>query len=195
MKIKIPTKESEYKLVEQKSSFIAYVYPINNEQDVSPILKKVAKKNKKAAHIPYAYHITKYENNRKRFYEKYSDDGEPTKTAGYPILRLLINKKITNVLIVVVRIFGGIKLGMSGLMKAFKTASELALENNKIIEKELCEEFIIKTNLQEYSKIEILLKKYKINFLHSFDSDAVRITAFIPIEHNELKDKLKMFLD
>ena len=194
MKIKIPTKESKYKLVDAKSSFTAYIYPINNEQEVSPILKKTVKNNKKAAHIPYAYHITKYENNRKKIYEKYSDDGEPTKTAGYPVLRLLQNKKITNVLIIVVRIFGGIKLGMAGLMKAFKTSADRALENNKIIERELCEEFVIKTNLQEYSKIEILLKKYKIDFQHSFDSDAVRITAFTPIEHKELKEKIVTLL-
>lgn len=192
--MKIPTKESEAKLIEKKSKFIAHVFPLNVEDEVAPILNKIKRKYKSVAHIPYAYRILKYEDGKRKSYERYSDDGEPNKTAGYPVLRMMHNKDLSNLLIVVVRVFGGIKLGMAGLMKAFTEVSELALENNKLIEKELKEEMIIKTNLEEYSNIEILLKKYKIEFQHSFDSDAVRITAFIPIDDEKLKEKIMRFI-
>ena len=188
--MKIPIKESEAKIIEKKSSFIAHVFPISAEDEVSKYLDRIKRKYKSSAHIPYAYRIVKFINGKKQSFERYNDDGEPSRTAGYPILRLMHNKELSNILVIVVRVFGGVKLGMAGLMKAFTESAELALANNKLIEKELCEEIEIKTNLQEYHNIEIILKKYKIKYNHSFDVDYVRVIAEIPIDKLELKEKL-----
>ena len=84
---------------------------------------------------------------------------------------------------------------MAGLMKAFTDSAEAALENNKIITKELCEEVKLKTNIKDYKNLEIILKKHKIEFKHEFGSDAVRVTAYIPIDREEeLKELLNNYL-
>jgi len=193
----IPTKESEAKLIEKKSSFTAYVFPLNNENDVNSIIDKIKRKNKSAAHIPYAYRILKYVDGKKQSFERYNDDGEPSRTAGYPILRLMHNKELSNLLIIVARNFGGVKLGMAGLMKAFTESAEQALANNKLVKKELKEEIIIKTNLSEYHNIELIINKYKIEFEHEFLQDKVIIKCYIPIDkekNKEIKEKIKMFI-
>ena len=193
--MKIPIEITEHKIMRQKSKFIAHIIPIESVDELSPHLDKIKEKYNNATHIPYAYKLTKYEDGMITNNERYSDGGEPTKTAGYPLLRLIHNKKLTNILIIVVRIYGGVKLGMGGLMKAFTEVAEVALENNKIIEKELCEEIKLKTNIKDYKNLEIILKKHKIKFKHEFGSDAVRVTAFIPIDREEvLKNHIKQFL-
>ena len=101
------------------------------------------------------------------------------------------NKELSNILIVVARVYGGVNLGMAGLMKAFTDAAEAALAKNKLIEKELKEEVIIETDLAEHSKIEILLRKYKIEFQHEFLQDKVILKCYIPIDDVEMKEKIK----
>jgi uncharacterized YigZ family protein len=196
--MKIPTKESEAKIIEMKSSFTAHVFPIDNENEVAPILERIKKKYKSATHIPYAYRILSFVDGKKKSFERYNDDGEPSRTAGYPILRMFHNKKLSNLLIVVARVYGGVNLGMAGLMKAFSEAAEAALANNKLIEKELKEEFIIETNLAEHSKIEIILRKYKIEFKHEFLQDKVILKCYIPLDkekNEEIRTKIKQFIN
>ncbi len=195
--MKIPTKESEAKIIEMKSSFTAHVFPIDNEDEVAPILERIKKKYKSAAHIPYAYRILKYIDGKKQSFERYNDDGEPSRTAGYPILRMFHNKNLSNLLIVVARVYGGVNLGMAGLMKAFTEAANLALDKNKLIEKELKEEIVIETNLQEHSNIELILRKYKIKFEHEFLQDKVILKCYIPLDkekNKEIKDKINSLM-
>ena len=94
-----------------KSKFIAYFLPLNNEEDFKPILANLRKEHKKARHIVYAYRV-----NTK---SKSSDDGEPKGTAGHPLLELLYKKDINNVALLVVRYFGGTKLGASRLLRTY----------------------------------------------------------------------------
>lgn len=108
-------------LVINKSKFIAYKFTLNALEDVKHILTNLKNEHKKATHICYAYIY-----NRDIVSEKCSDDGEPGGTAGYPILNVLKKKNLTNIMVAVVRYFGGVKLGAGGLVRAYtKACSEV----------------------------------------------------------------------
>lgn len=109
----------------KKSKFYGYLYNIDRVEDVSSILDALKKEHKKATHICYAYKITSGQE-----FVKFFDDGEPSGTAGKPIFNVIDKKKLNNVLVVVVRYFGGIKLGAGGLTRAYSnTASMLFVED------------------------------------------------------------------
>ena len=108
----------------KKSKFISLCFNVESAEDVSNILETIKKENKKATHVCFAYRIVGAE-----FLEKAFDDGEPSGTAGKPILNVIQKQNLSNVLIVVVRYFGGIKLGAGGLLRAYlKAASEATKE-------------------------------------------------------------------
>lgn len=104
-----------YILEVKKSKFIAYYYKIDNLEQVSEILNNLKKEHKKAKHFPYAYKLDNL--------VKKSDDKEPNGTAGSPILNILEKNNLNNTLIIVIRYFGGIKLGAGGLIRAYSTAA------------------------------------------------------------------------
>ena len=106
-------------LIEKKSKFYSYLFNVNNEEEIKRILLEVKSENKKATHICYAYRL------KFPFSEKAFDDGEPSGTAGKPILMVMQKKDIFNCLIVVIRYFGGIKLGAGGLIRAYTKASSM----------------------------------------------------------------------
>lgn len=108
----------ENEIIIKKSKFITKLYNIDNVDEVKDIIESLSKEYKKATHIAYAYSINGQ--------EKAVDDGEPSHTAGMPILNVIHMKKLNNILIVVIRYFGGIKLGAGGLTRAYsKSASEI----------------------------------------------------------------------
>lgn len=109
-------------IIVKKSKFIGYYYSIDNILEVKDILEYIKKEHKKARHIPYAYIIN---NNIKR-----SDDKEPSGTAGIPIYTVLEKKKLNNVLVIVVRYFGGIKLGAGGLFRAYMDITNEVVKEN-----------------------------------------------------------------
>ena len=104
----------------KKSRFIGLVFPISDVLEVKKYLDQVKKEYKGANHYCYAY--------RTPSFEKYDDDKEPSKTAGYPLLELLTKKDLTNVLAIVIRYFGGIKLGAGGLIRSYQKALKEALD-------------------------------------------------------------------
>ena len=106
-----------FELEISKSRFIAYKLDLNSLDDVKEFLSALKKDHKKAKHVCYAYVY-----NKEVISEKCSDDGEPSGTAGYPILNVIKKKNLTNVLVAVVRYFGGIKLGAGGLTRAYTKA-------------------------------------------------------------------------
>ncbi len=193
MFIKTIKKQGSAKLIVKKSVFYSYIYPISNKNQIKNILLEIKKKHKQAKHIAYAYKISSFNkvdssncastlNNE----ERYSDDGEPSKTAGYPLLRIINNNNLTNILIIVARVFGGIKLGMSGLMNAYSSAGELLLQEVKIINEEVCEIIQINTTLDKYSELEILLKKNSISYHSEFSNNSVKVKINISPEKREL---------
>ena len=112
----------------QKSKFFSFAYPVFDVDSVNAILDMVGKEHKDATHICYAYILDSPKA------ERCSDDGEPSGTAGKPMLELIKKKKLSNVLLIVVRYFGGIKLGAGGQVRAYTTASNLALDEAQVKE-------------------------------------------------------------
>lgn len=143
-------------IVINKSRFITYIYKIKKEKDVNNILDKLKKEYKDATHYCYAYIL----GNTKRF----NDDKEPLHTAGMPMLNVLENKKLNNVLAVVIRYFGGIKLGAGGLIRAYtNSVSEVLLDENITpIKKEY--KVRIEFDYKDINNINYILKDYKITY-------------------------------
>ena len=119
---------------EKGSRFSAYAFPVSDQEEIKPIIDKLRKENHEARHHCYAYMIGQARN-----IWRSNDDGEPTGTAGKPILGQINSYGLTNILIVVSRHFGGTLLGVSGLINAYRTAAQSAIENSEIVEKTLQE--------------------------------------------------------
>ncbi|MBW0594768.1 YigZ family protein [Mycoplasma anatis] len=115
-----------HEIVIKKSTFYSKVYEINNKKEVTAIVQNLKKEYKKARHVCYAYLFI---NENKVDEAGYDDDGEPKHTAGRPILDLIQLKNVKNVLVVVVRYFGGVKLGAGGLIRAYRQAAQCAIDN------------------------------------------------------------------
>jgi len=124
------SKLSEGVYKEKGSKFISYAYPVRKEDECKEIIGKIKKEYYDARHHCYAYMLGA---KKKDF--RANDDGEPSSTAGKPILGQILSNDLTNLLIVVIRYFGGTKLGVSGLIHAYKTAAADAIENAEIINK------------------------------------------------------------
>ncbi len=154
--ISFPSPETIFK--EKSSTFYGYAFPIESELEVKPILDVLRKKYPHAVHYCYAYKI-----GTESIHYRANDDGEPSNSAGVPIYRQIQSFSLTNVLVVVVRIFGGIKLGVSGLISAYKTSSQVTLESCEIIEKTINCSFLISFDYKNMNKVMRILKENKIN--------------------------------
>lgn len=133
---------------EKGSKFIGYAYPIEHENEVKPIVEQLKKEHHQARHVCYAYQI-----GVKNIYYRANDDGEPNNTAGIPILGQIKSFELTNVLVVVVRYFGGTKLGVGGLIQAYKTSAKETLEQAQIIQKEILQHLYIEFEYPNMNKI------------------------------------------
>lgn len=177
---------SEFKV--KKSKFIGYLFPVNDEKIANKYIEKINKKNYDATHNVPVYLIGKDKN-----IQKYSDDGEPSGTAGLPILELLKNENITNIVVVVTRYFGGTKLGTGGLVRAYTKAVKLALKKAEILENK---EFIFTSfsiNYTIYGKIKNFISENKHIILQDSDfTDVVTIKMFIiPEKFDKIKKEIK----
>ena len=142
---------------EKSSKFFGYAFPIESEEEVKPILDQLRKLHPHAVHYCYAYQI----GTEKTSYRA-NDDGEPSNSAGAPIYGQIQSFGLTNVLVVVVRIFGGIKLGVGGLITAYKTTAQLALEEAEIIEKTIDIAFLISFDYKNMNKVMRVIKEKKL---------------------------------
>ncbi|HWJ02552.1 MAG TPA: YigZ family protein [Verrucomicrobiae bacterium] len=115
-----PAREVEIETVVQKSKFITRVFPVNSEEEARALLEKVRELHRDANHNVYAYRVGTA--------ERCSDDGEPSGTAGRPVLEVILREQVKQVLVVVTRYFGGIKLGAGGLIRAYAQSAKGALE-------------------------------------------------------------------
>jgi len=145
---------------EKGSKFISYAYPVSTEEEIKTIITDIKKQYYDARHHCYAYMLG-HERNTFRAV----DDGEPSSTAGKPILGQILSKEITNVLIIVVRYFGGTKLGVGGLINAYKSAAADALDNNEIIEKTLDVYFKIEYDYLKMNDVMKLIKDEQLDIL------------------------------
>lgn len=151
---------SEILFKEKSSKFFGYAFPVFFEEDVEAAIAKLKSKHNKAGHFCYAWQIGE---NYEHF--RVNDDGEPSNSAGMPILGQLQNFELTNVLVVVVRYFGGTKLGVGGLISAYKTAAKLALENSKIISKTINLNFEVTCEYDKMNLVMRLVKEYDLDII------------------------------
>ncbi len=145
---------------DRKSKFIAYAFPVKNVADVKVCIDELKKKHHSARHWCYAYRI-----GIENIDERANDDGEPSNSAGMPILNQIKAKNLTNVLVVVVRYFGGVKLGVGGLIQAYKTAAQLALEQAEIVEKIRTKTLQIIFDYNDMDKVMRLIKAHQLDIL------------------------------
>jgi len=165
-----PSPETLFK--EKGSKFFGYAFPIDSEGDVPKVIDQLKSKHKNARHFCYAFQL-----GEEHFYYRANDDGEPSGSAGMPIYGQIQSFEITNVLIVVVRYFGGTKLGVGGLISAYKESAKITLEVAEIIEKTIDAKFQVVFNYKDMNKVMRLIKEHQIN-----------------IESQEMEMDCKMFL-
>lgn len=153
-----PTKETLFK--DRNSKFYGFAFPVTNEADVKECLEVVKKTHYSARHYCYAYQLG-IENVKYRV----NDDGEPNNSAGMPIYGQIQSFEITNILIVVVRYFGGTKLGVGGLINAYKIAAQITLEASEIVEKTIDVFYQLNFEYDMMNKVMRILKEKDINLV------------------------------
>lgn len=151
-------KASEGIYKEKGSKFLAFAYPIFSEDDFKEHIQELKKLHHNARHFCYAFKLGLTENEY-----RYSDDGEPNNSAGKPIYGQLLSKNLTNVGIVVVRYFGGTKLGVGGLVTAYKEAAAEALNNAKIVERTVNNFYQITFDYTIMSEVMNFVKQHDLN--------------------------------
>ncbi|MBO4504400.1 MAG: YigZ family protein [Bacteroidales bacterium] len=145
---------------EKRSKFLAYAFPVRTEEDVKAHLAELQKKHYDARHHCYAYILGP----RKDAY-RVNDNGEPSGTAGRPIYGQLLSKDLTDTLVVVVRYFGGIKLGVSGLQNAYKVAAKESLDAAQIVEKTIEEQYDVVFEYLQMNAVMQLMKDPSVTIL------------------------------
>ncbi|HLT54069.1 MAG TPA: YigZ family protein [Flavobacteriaceae bacterium] len=156
-----PSEEILYK--EKNSKFFGYAFPIDSEETAKTFIEALKKQHHVARHWCYAYQIGLEESN---LIFRTNDDGEPNNSAGMPIYGQIQSFEVTNVLVVVVRYFGGVKLGVGGLISAYKTAAQMALEVSEIIEKTVDVEILIKFDYKNMNKVMRVIKERNLNIIN-----------------------------
>ncbi len=145
---------------DRKSKFFGYVFPINTEDEVKPIITGLKKKYHTANHVCYAWQL-----GTDTISYRANDDGEPNNSAGMPIYGQIQTFELTNVLVAVVRFFGGTKLGVGGLVQAYKTSAQLAIESASIVEKLIEVQLKIVFDYPEMDIVMRILKQHNVHIL------------------------------
>ncbi len=145
---------------EKGSKFLGYAYPLSSQEEVDTILMAQKKEHPKARHWCYAWQL-----GVEKPVFRYNDDGEPNNSAGKPIYGQIQSFNVTNVMLVVIRYFGGTKLGVGGLVTAYKTAAKMALENAVIVEKTLKENFSLQFEYVHMDKVMRVIKENDLGIL------------------------------
>lgn len=173
----------EGEIVEKKSRFIATVVPVETEEEALAFIESMRKKYWNATHNCFAYAI-----GERQEILRCSDDGEPSGTAGKPMLDVLIGEELHNVAVVVTRYFGGTLLGTGGLVRAYASATQAGLSASKIITKRFGFKLKITTDYTGLGKVQYILGEKKIKTLDSEYTDQVVLYTLIP---NEMLDEIK----
>jgi uncharacterized YigZ family protein len=156
--IACPSAEILFK--EKNSKFYGYAFPFQSESGIKPIIDSLRKQHPHAVHYCYAYKI-----GTDTIIYRANDDGEPSNTAGMPIYGQIQSFGVTNVLVVIVRLFGGIKLGVGGLISAYRTSAQMTLESAEIIEKIIHIRFQITFDYKNISKVMRMCKEKEVEIV------------------------------
>ncbi|WP_338645904.1 YigZ family protein [Flavobacterium sp. KS-LB2] len=169
---------------EKNSKFFGYAFPIQSEEEVKPLIETLRKQHPNAGHFCYAYQI-----GADVITYRANDDGEPSNSAGMPIYGQIQSFSVTNVLIVVVRIFGGVKLGVGGLISAYKTTAQMALEACEIVEKTIDIHFTITFDYKNMNKVMRVIKEKKLEIVNQ--EMEINEDSGLPIGKIEIKTRKK----
>lgn len=171
--VKFNTKDE---FVEKRSRFIGYCKPVTTEQEAIDFINKIKKDHWDATHNVYAYSL------REGQIKRYSDDGEPSGTAGMPALDVILKNDVVDVVVVVTRYFGGVLLGTGGLVRAYAKGCKVALEAANIVTMELCSQCKISCSYNQYGKINTLVMQ-KGGYVDNCDfADNVIIDFHMPVD-------------
>lgn len=147
-------------LKEKSSKFFGYAFPVETEEEIKEILENLRKQNNGAGHFCYAYQI-----GVEKISCRANDDGEPNNSAGMPIYGQIQSFEVTNVLVVVVRYFGGTKLGVGGLISAYKTVAQMSLEQAEIVEKTIDVHFLVAFDYPNMNKVMRVIKEKNLEIV------------------------------
>lgn len=180
-------KEGTDTYIISKSKFISNAIPINSEEEAIAYIEKMRSTFSDATHNVYAYVYG--ENNS---VQRYSDDGEPSGTAGIPVLNVLKQEDLRNICLVVTRYFGGVKLGSGGLIRAYGKSAKLAIENALVVEKLPYTSVIVTTSYPLLGKIENSIQSSPYDIIDKEFTDIVKLTILSP---DEELDNLHTFIN
>ena len=181
-------KYGEDEIIINKSRFIGYAMPIKSEEEALDFIEKIKTKHRDATHNVYAYVVGENSN-----IQRFSDDGEPSGTAGIPALEVIKKEDLRNVVVVVTRYFGGIKLGTGGLIRAYTKGAKIGLESGIIIEQILHHKLKIRIDYTLYGLIENYLITNGFIIDDIVYDDAVNIYAYI--KFSDVDDFTKSITD
>ena len=172
---------------EKGSKFIAYAYPVYSEEQVKEKLEEVKKLDHSARHHCYAYVL-----HADKSAQRANDDGEPSSTAGKPILGQILSNDLTNILIVVVRYFGGVKLGVPGLIRSYKTAAADTILKATIITKTIKEHYEVSFKYPQMNDVMRIVKEYDLEVVNTdFGMDCKLIFAVEKSKAHDVVDTFK----
>ncbi|WP_269685315.1 IMPACT family protein [Flavobacterium lacustre] len=180
--IAFPSEETLFK--EKNSKFFGYAFPIESEDEVKPITDHLRKQHPNACHYCYAYQL-----GADSITYRANDDGEPSNTAGMPIYGQIQSFGVTNILLVVVRIFGGVKLGVGGLISAYRLSAQLTLETCTIIEKTIDVHYTISFDYKNMNKVMRVIKEKKLEIV--VQEMEINQDSGLPIGKIEIKTRKK----
>lgn len=161
--------------MERGSKFLAYAYPVETEDDVQHFLQSVKKEHPKARHYCTAFRLFPDGS-----LERSNDDGEPSGSAGRPILGQLIKNNLTNVCVIVVRYFGGTKLGIPGLIEAYKTSTANAINTAIIVERKVLTKILIKLSYESFPSFLNYFKQHDIPVIDELYGERASFIICLP---------------
>ena len=176
-------KEAEGLFTDKKSKFIANMYYIEGEEEAESRINAIKKKYYDARHHCYAYRVIQ----NGQIIARQSDDGEPSGTAGAPMLNILEKQELANVLVIVTRYFGGILLGTGGLVRAYSEATNSAIQNSSIVEKDEGYELEIILNYEDTKDFEYFCMQNNIKIINKEYTDKIKLSLEVSKEDYEKK--------
>ncbi len=171
---------------EKSSRFVSYAFKVNNVSDVKLRLQNIRKLEKNANHYCYAY-VLKHDQSDFRM----NDDGEPSSTAGKQIYNVIKKFNLTNIIVIVVRYFGGTKLGISGLIRCYRSCAKLAINNSKIINKKIIDLIEINFKIEHINSVMKIIKNENLKIKEQKISTTSKIILETPRKKvDEILEKL-----
>ena len=175
--------EASIKYVEKKSVFLAHSFLVTSETQAQQLISDAKKKYWDATHNVYAYYISGEET---QVSQKFSDDGEPSGTAGLPVLDSIRKANLENTLIIVTRYFGGIQLGAPGLVRAYSKAASMCLDESAVVTKLICTSIKLNFEYSLLEKIQKFLLSKSIETASIVYKDVVEMDVLVPVDITEI---------